>query len=116
MALTRDFKETVKDRADRDLEFRKELLTEALEAIVCGEVEVAKILLRDYINATVGFESVGKAVDKSPKSLMRMLSQSGNPNVKNLFSVTRYLQKKARMQFRVVSVKPKRSKKRELIQ
>jgi DNA-binding phage protein len=115
MALTRNFKETVKDRADRDPEFRNQLLTEALEAIVCGEVEVAKILLRDYINATIGFESVGKAVDKSPKSLMRMLSQDGNPNVKNLFSVTRFLQKKAGVQFRVVSAKPKKAKKREFV-
>lgn len=115
MALTRNFKETVKDRANRDPEFRNQLLTEALEAIVCGEVEVAKILLRDYINATIGFESVGKAVDKSPKSLMRMLSQDGNPNVKNLFSVTRFLQKKAGVQFSVVSAKPKKAKKREFV-
>jgi DNA-binding phage protein len=115
MALTRDFKETVKDRADRDPEFRNELLTEALEAIVCGDVDVAKVLLRDYINATVGFECVGKAVDKGPKSLMRMLSNRGNPNVKNLFSVTRFLQKKAGVQFSVVSAKPKKAKKRELV-
>ena len=114
MALTRDFKETVKDRADRDSEFRNELLTEALEAIVCGDVEVAKAMLRDYINATVGFESVGKAVDKDPKSLMRMLSSRGNPNVKNLFSVTQFLQKKAGVQFKVVSSKPKKSRKQEL--
>lgn len=114
MALTRDFKETVKDRADRDPEFRNELLTEALEAIVCGEGEVAKVLLRDYINATVGFESVGKAVGKDPKSLMRMLSNRGNPNVENLFSVTRFLQKTAGVQFRVVSANQQRSKKREL--
>jgi len=115
MALARDFKETVKDRADRDPEFRNELLTEALEAIVRGEVEVAKILLRDYINATVGFKSVGKAVGKLPESLMRMLSQSGNPNVKNLFSVTRYLQEEAGVQFKVVPAKSKRAKKRELL-
>lgn len=115
MALTRDFKETVKDRADRDPEFRKELLTEALEAIVCGEAEVAKILLRDYINATIGFANVSKAVDISPKSLMRMLSQDGNPNVNNLFSVTRFLQKKAGVQFKVVSAEPKKAKKRELV-
>ncbi len=115
MALTRDFKETVKARADRDPEFRNELLTEAMEAIVCGDVDVAKVMLRDYINATVGFESVGKAVDKDPKSLMRMLSNSGNPNVKNLFSVTRFLQKKAGVQFKVVSSRPKKAKKRELV-
>ena len=49
MALTRDLKETVKDRADRNADFRNELLTEALEAILCGDVEVAKLMLRDYI-------------------------------------------------------------------
>ncbi|TWU31404.1 helix-turn-helix domain-containing transcriptional regulator [Novipirellula artificiosorum] len=115
MALTRDFKETVKDRADRDPEFRDELLTEALEAIVCGDVDVAKVMLRDYINATVGFERVGKAVDKDPKSLMRMLSSCGNPNVKNLFSVTRFLQKDAGVQFSVVSTKPRKTKKPKLV-
>jgi len=114
MALTRDFRETVKDRADRDPEFRKGLLTEALEAVVRGEFEVAKILLRDYINATEGFEAVGKAVKKSPKSLMRMLGQDGNPNVKNLFEVTQYLQEKAGMRFKVV-VASKEAKKRERV-
>jgi DNA-binding phage protein len=115
MALTRDFRETVKDRADRDPEFRKELLTEALEAMVRGELDVAKVLLRDYINATVGFERVGKAVDKSPKSLMRMLSQEGNPNARNLFSVTRYLQTNAGVRFRVVTGTPRKSTKREIL-
>ena len=108
MALTRDFRETVKDRADRDPGFRIGLLTEALEAVVRGELEVAKILLRDYINATVGFETVGKAVEKSPKSLMRMLGQNGNPNAKNLFAVTQYLQENAGVRFKVVAVEPKK--------
>ena len=110
MALTRDFRETVKDRANRDPEFRNGLLTEALEAMVRGELEVAKILLRDYINATVGFVAVGEAVDKSPKSIMRMLGKSGNPNAKNLLGVTQFLQQNAGLQFKIVPeelVKPK---------
>lgn len=111
MALARDFRETVKERADRDPEFRNGLLMEALEAIVRGELDVAKILLRDYINATVGFESVGKAVDKSPKSVMRMLGQNGNPNAKNLFCVTKFLQQDAGVQFRVVADEPSSVKK-----
>jgi len=120
MALTRDFRETVKNRADRDPEFRNGLLTEALEALVRGELEVAKLLLRDYINATVGFEAVGKAVEKSPKSLMRMLAQDGNPNARNLFGVTRYLQENAGVQFNVTVERknPKKDKKvskRELV-
>ncbi len=110
MPLTRDFRETVKDRAERDASFRNGLLTEALEAVVRGELDVAKTLLRDYINATEGFESVGQAIDKSPKSLMRMLSRSGNPNARNLFGVTRYLQERAGLTFRVVVVKPETTK------
>ena len=104
MALTRDFKETVKDRADRDSEFRNELLTEALEAIVCGDVEVAKAMLRDYINATVGFESVGKAVGKDPKSLMRMLSAKGNPRADNLLAMVSRLKQRESVSF---SITPK---------
>ncbi len=115
MALTRDFREAVKDRADRDPEFRNGLLTEALEAVVRGELEVAKILLRDYINATVGFETVGKAVEKSPKSLMRMLGQDGNPNAKSLFGVTQYLQENAGVRYEVVTVESKKAKKRDRV-
>ncbi|MDA0835995.1 MAG: transcriptional regulator [Planctomycetota bacterium] len=106
MPLTRDFRETVKNRAERDTKFRNGLLAEALEAIVRGELDVAKILLRDYINATEGFESVGNAIGKSPKSVMRMLGKDGNPNAINLFGVTRHLQKTAGKTFRVVPVKP----------
>ena len=105
--LTRDFRETVKKRAERDEKFRIGLLAEALEAVVRGELDVAKVLLRDYINATEGFESVGDALDKSPKSLMRMLGPSGNPNARNLFGVTRYLQKNAGVTFRVTPGTPR---------
>lgn len=115
MALTRDFKETVKARVDRDPEFRDELLKEAHEAIVCGDFDVAKILLRDYINATEGFEKVGEAVGKSPKSLMRMFGRDGNPNVKNLFIVTQHLQSKAGLQFTVVSTRRVKRKVRETV-
>ncbi len=111
MALTRDFRDTVKERADRDPKFRNGLLTEAIGAFINGEVEVGKLLLRDYVNATEGFEALGLAIDKSPKSLMRMLSPSGNPTVKNLSGVTQWLQVKAGVQFKVVSESNKKAKK-----
>ena len=115
MPLTRDFRKTVKNRAERDKAFRDALLTEALEAIVGGELDVAKALLRDYINATEGFETVGRAVEIPRKSLMRMLSQSGNPNAKNLFGITRYLQNSAGLKFKVVAVQQvKKSKKKKV--
>lgn len=93
MALTRSFKETVQARARRDPEFRVGLLEEAIEALLRGEVDVGKILLRDYINATVGFEDLAEATHKNPKSLMRMLSVEGNPRADNLFSVIAHLQR-----------------------
>jgi DNA-binding phage protein len=93
MTLTRSFKETVKERAAQDPVFRVGLLEEAVEALLRGELEVGKILLRDYINATVGFEDLAEATQKNAKSLMRMFSAEGNPRADNLFSVIAHLQK-----------------------
>jgi DNA-binding phage protein len=90
MSITRDFKDTVKARADRDPDFRKALIAEAISCFAAGDIATMKVLLRDYIKATDGFEVVAKAVDKSPKSLMRMLSASGNPQLSMLSPVVRY--------------------------
>jgi hypothetical protein len=57
MALTRDFKAAVKARAERDVVFREALLTEAVELLLSGDLETGKAVLRDYINATVGFDN-----------------------------------------------------------
>ena len=72
MALTRDFKETVQARAQRDPAFREGLLKEGVECLLAGDVDAGKIVLRDYINATIGFEELGSLTNKPPKSLMRM--------------------------------------------
>ena len=56
MALTRAFRETVYKRAQRDRAFRKALLTEAVNAYLSGDEATGKTVLRDVINATVGFE------------------------------------------------------------
>lgn len=92
MALTKDFKHTVQARVENDPEFRKALLQEAAESLLAGDIETGKAVLRDYINATVGFEALSEASGKSSKSLMRMLGPSGNPQAKNLFAVISYLQ------------------------
>ena len=93
MPLTREFKETVQARARRDAGFRKALLQEALDCMLAGDVDTGKTVLRDYINATVGFDELAGVTRKSPKSLMRMLSPSGNPQANNLFEIVAYLQK-----------------------
>jgi DNA-binding phage protein len=91
MPLTRDFKETIKVRAQSDPAFRVALLEEALDAFLDNDLETGKLLLRDYVNATVGFEALGAQLHKNPKSLMRMLSEAGNPRVGNLFAVVSHL-------------------------
>jgi len=58
-------------------------------------------VLRDYINATVGFSELGRITQHSPKSLMRMLGPSGNPQARNLFEIVRYLQEKEKIRFKL---------------
>jgi len=92
MVLTRDFRETVRERAQRDPAFRQAMLEESVECLLAGDLEVGKSILRDYVNATVGFESLAKRSGKSPKSLMRMLGPDGNPQARNLFKLIGHLQ------------------------
>lgn len=101
MALTRDFKETIKARAEHDSAFRKELLIEGIESLLSGDMNTGKAVLRDYINATVGFAELAEVIERSPKSLMRMLGPAGNPQAQNLFDIVAYLQEKEGVHLRV---------------
>jgi DNA-binding phage protein len=101
MPLTRDFKETVKARAEKDRAFREALLTEALDCFLAGDTDTGKTILRDYINATIGFETLGTLTGKDAKSLMRMLSPKGNPQARNLFDVIAHLQEREGVHFHV---------------
>jgi DNA-binding phage protein len=109
MALTRDFKETVKARADRDPAFREALLTEAVEQLLAGEVEVGKAVLRDYINATVGFARLAEATGTQSKSLMRMLGPKGNPRANNLLAMIGELQRLTGVHLAVGTANKKRA-------
>ena len=91
MPLSRDFKETVRERAQTDPDFRFAMLQGALSALDVGEAFEAKILLRDFINATIGFPALGEAIDRDPKALMRMFSPKGNPTLENLSLVLKEL-------------------------
>ncbi|MFB9950393.1 DNA-binding protein [Rhizobium puerariae] len=92
MALTREFKETVKARLDQDPTFRAALLSDAVELLLEGDVETGKSVLRDFINATIGFEALAQKVGMPAKSVMRMFGPKGNPRAGNLFNVIRQLQ------------------------
>ena len=109
MALTREFKETVLRRAQGDPAFREGLLTEALDCLLAGELDAGKLLLRDYINATIGFRELARQMNKKDTSISRMLGPSGNPSARNLFTITRLLQQQDGVRLKVVSERQRRS-------
>ncbi len=101
MPLTRDFKETVRARAARDPRFRKELLREGVQCMLAGDTATGKTILRDYINATVGFAELSDATQIPAKSLMRMLGPDGNPRADNLFQIVSFLQHREGVSFQI---------------
>ena len=101
MALTADFKQYVAARARRQPAFAQALLDGSLELFLNGEPDVARIILRDLINATVGFETLAKLTGTPSKSLHRMLSTNGNPSMNNLSAIYGALRRKLKLKIRV---------------
>jgi DNA-binding phage protein len=103
MPLTRSFKDLVQRHVAADPDFAAALLREGIDAMLAGDVDTGKTILRDYIKATIGFEKLGEATGTQPKSLIRMFGPRGNPQARNLFSVIGYLQKRAGVELHVMA-------------
>lgn len=101
MPLTRDFKETVRRRVQEDAAFRSAMLSEVVDLFLEAQTAAGKALLRDYINATIGFEELGRLTSLPAKSLMRMVGKSGNPRADNFFAVLNALQQATGVQLEV---------------
>jgi DNA-binding phage protein len=101
MTKARSFRELVQGQVRTDRQFAEALLREGVDAMLSGDVDTGKTILRDYIKATVGFEKLAAETDTPPKSLIRMFGPRGNPQAKNLFGVISYLQKQAGVQLHV---------------
>jgi DNA-binding phage protein len=104
MALTREFKQTVIERAQRDPAFARVLLDEAATLFLNGEPDTARLVLRDLVNATIGFEALAAETAKPAKSLHRMLSKEGNPTMDNLAAVLGALRRRPGVDRRARSV------------
>jgi DNA-binding phage protein len=104
MALTRDFKKTVVARVERDPAFAKALLDEAATLFLSGEPETARLILRDLVNATLGFERLAKVTAMPSKSLHRMLSPSGNPSMNNLAAIFGAVRKRLKVNLKAHAV------------
>lgn len=101
MAKTKSFRELVERNVKDDPKFAAALLREGIDAMLSGDLDTGKTIVRDYIKATVGFEKLGEATDTPPKSLIRMFGPRGNPQARNLFSIIGYLQKRAGLELHV---------------
>jgi DNA-binding phage protein len=106
MVLTRNFRETVAKRIQSDAGFRRALLIEAVESLLAGDLVTGKALLRDYVNATLGFEALAEILGKDSKSIHRMLSPKGNPRAENIFAIIKVLQDNDDVRLRVKISKP----------
>lgn len=101
MTLTRDFRETILKRVQRDRRFRQSLLRGAVDELLAGDVKAGKALLRDYINATITFDRLAAKMGKPSKSLQRMLGPKGNPTAANIFAMLAALQEAEQLRFSV---------------
>ena len=88
MAKTTSFRDLVEHQVKDDRKFAEALLREGIDAMLSGDLDTGKTIMRDYIKATVGFEKLGEATDTPPKSLIRMFGPRGNPQARNLFSAS----------------------------
>jgi len=98
---TRGIRETVQARVRRDAAFRKGLLRDAVESLLAEEVSLGKELLRDYINATVGFPKLAEETKLHVKTLHQIFGPRGNPTASNLFEIVAYLQRQEAVRLQV---------------
>lgn len=103
-ALTKDISEVVNDRIRHDPVLAVMLLDEALSLFLNGEPDTARLILRDLVNATIGFEGLAIATAKSSQSLNRMLSAKGNPSMDNLTVILTVLRQELQVDIRVQTI------------
>ena len=87
LPLTTDGREVFAQQVQSDPELAILLMSEAISLCINGEPDVARIMLRDLVNATIGFEELAQRTGKPSKSLHRMLSARGNPAMDNLIAI-----------------------------
>jgi hypothetical protein len=116
MGLTREFREVVQARYRSDRRFRQRLLAGAIESLLSGEgarepvagegywrAAEGRTILRDFINATLGFPALAEKTGIHVKTLHQMFGPKGNPTAAHLFKVIACLQEFEGVRLRVVA-------------
>lgn len=67
-------------------------------------MDTGEAVLQEYIDATIGFEALGKLTGESPDRLRRMFTSVDRLDAHTLFAVIHCLQRQAGLQFEVKAV------------
>jgi DNA-binding phage protein len=78
-------------------------MRDAIEALLAGENALGREILRDFINATVGFPTLADKTGIHVKTLHQMFGPKGNPTATNLFNIIACLQEQEGVRLRVVA-------------
>ena len=105
MPLTIEFKEVFKANIEQDPDFGHEVLRGAVQCLLDNDLATGRALLRNYVNATIGFKQLAKSTGGQEKSLMRMLGSKGNPQARNLFEIIAHLQECEGIHLKVQTVR-----------
>ena len=101
--LTAPYKDGLIARMKREPQFATAILHEGVNALLDCEFNVGKDMLRDYVNATIGFDKLSKKTKIPVKSLMRMLGPSGNPRMSNLVAILVALKRHAKIELHLAA-------------
>ena len=86
---TISYNDMLKGVIDDKPELAVEMFEDAINSLLAGELDDARLLLRQYVNATIGFQELAQRTGKIDKNLMRTLSKEGNPTAMNLMAIIR---------------------------
>lgn len=101
MSITRNFQESIAEKSQQDSKFAEALFDEAISLLLEGETKTARLILRDLVNATIGFEKLADKIALPSKSLHRMLSAAGNPTMNNIALILTALRQELKVDIEV---------------
>lgn len=84
---TTPYKDSMKAMVGRNPGMSVEMFEDAINALFAGELVEGRLLLRQYVNATIGFAELARRTGKTDKNLIRALGPNGSPTAANLFQI-----------------------------
>jgi hypothetical protein len=87
--------------SNQDPGFARVLLDQSVELFLAGEPVASRLILRDLITLTLGFETLAVLTHRSVRSLRAMMSCNGRPGMDGLSVIFRAIRDWLRVSLRV---------------